>query len=242
MTVEIRELAVVIPSHNEGALLPRCLDAVAAAAELVLYRSPAVRISVTVVLDRCTDGSADIVQRSALAEGITCRAGKVGAARKLGIAHALRTARPPASQIWIANTDADSVVPLSWLHQQLLLAEQGWDVVVGTVEPDPGDLTARQLRRWHAAHLLTEEHPHIHGANLGLRADTYGTLGGFPEVAVHEDRDLVAAARAAGMKVKATDACRVLTSGRTRSTVAGGFATYLAAGGMEALAASAAHN
>ena len=37
--------------------------------------------------------------------------------------------------MWIANTDADTVVPPTWLTTQLRWADSGHDVVIGTVEP-----------------------------------------------------------------------------------------------------------
>jgi hypothetical protein len=40
---------------------------------------------------------------------------------------------------WLANTDADSRVPEDWLVRQLEFADAGWDVVLGSVEPDSAE-------------------------------------------------------------------------------------------------------
>jgi len=54
--------------------------------------------------------------------------------RAAGVAEVLRRIGPldPAS-VWLATTDADTVVPACWLTRQLRYAEGGWDAVVGTI-------------------------------------------------------------------------------------------------------------
>ncbi|MDQ6740859.1 MAG: glycosyltransferase [Actinomycetota bacterium] len=228
MTSALRQLAVVVPARNEERLLPRCLDALDEAHRVLRRTRPGLEVSVTVVLDRTNDASAAIVERNTLATALCYGAGNVGRARNFGIRSALRACGLPPAAVWIANTDADSFVPGNWLLAQAEAAEEGWDVMVGTVEPETSDLTEAQLDRWFAAHSLRDGHNHIHGANLGFRADAYERLGGFQGLALHEDRGFVLAAAAAGLRMRATDACRVQTSGRTTSFVRGGFADYLA--------------
>lgn len=67
----------------------------------------------------------------------------------------------------------------------------------------------------------------MHGTNLGIRASVYRAVGGYPAIAEHEDVELVAAARAVGAREVATDACWVLTSGRTDGRTPGGYARHL---------------
>ncbi|MCY0904519.1 glycosyltransferase [Arthrobacter sp. H14-L1] len=222
----LERLAVVVPARNEERLLPHCLTAIEKAAAHLHRERPAVAVSVTVVLDRTTDGSAAVVHRYPLAAALHSEAGQVGAARNLGIRDALGSGGREAT--WIANTDADSVVPRNWLLVQAEAAAQGWDVLAGTVQPDTSELTQEQLVRWFGTHTLREGHGHIHGANLGFHADAYLRLGGFEDVPLHEDRNFVLAAGAAGLRIRSTDAGRVRTSARTQSRVQGGFADYLA--------------
>ncbi len=83
-------------------------------------------------------------------------------------------------------------------------------------------------RRWLELHPFREDHQHIYGANLGIRASAYLTAGGFPALRAHEDRVLVERLRRHGFAVTATDTIRVLTSGgRTHARAPEGFAAYL---------------
>ena len=221
--MRLRRIAVVVPARNEEELLAACLDSVSVAeAELARVR-PDVVCEVMVVLDRCTDGTADVAI-GRRARVVSSRHGRVGAARALGVRTALDGHRP--DEVWIANTDADSVVPPHWLVRQAELAEDGHDLVTGTVEPGPtGDPVL--LAQWHARHRLADDHPYVHAANLGIRGSAYLRAGGFDDVATHEDRLLVERAVADGIMVTASDALRVRTSGRLESRAPGGFADYL---------------
>lgn len=222
------EIAVVIPARNEAALLPAALQALGVAREQLLHSHPHVAVTVTVVLDSTTDGSAEVLAGYPQVRTLSVQAGLVGTARNTGIAAARAASAAPLQRLWIANTDADSEVPPHWLARQLELAGQGAQLVVGTVEPHGGELDSGLLQRWRAQHHLGEDHRHVHGANLGIRADAFTRLGGFADQGLHEDRDLVDRARALGLSVVATDSCRVATSGRLRGRVAGGFADFLA--------------
>ena len=133
-------------------------------------------------LDGCTDGPT--VDRAAHLDvtSWSSTAGCVGAARGAGSREALGPVRPPTpAAIWIANTDADSAVPAGWLLEQVALADGGADVVVGTVRPDPADLYTEQFAAWQGDPLPGRPNGHVHGANLGVRADAYLAAGGFPD-------------------------------------------------------------
>ncbi|MFE7629080.1 glycosyltransferase [Kocuria sp. NPDC057446] len=224
MLSPLDRVVVVVPVRNEERLLDRCLATVQHAAARARAVRPLVRADVVVALDRCTDGSA----RIATAAGVDVVAGSwgtAGAARAAAVA----AAGAAGARTWIVSTDADSAVPAHWLTGHLDAAGLGAELLLGTVEPDPGDLAADLLQRWHARHRLEEGHPHVHAANLGIRADVYAACGGFPPVPHGEDLGLVAAARARGHRVLATDRVRVLTSGRSTGRVDRGFAGYLRA-------------
>lgn len=225
----ISVVAVVIPAKDEEELLPRCLASVGTAVAALARAAPHIQASVTVVLDGCRDGSAEVVARSPGVDSVKADAGSAGAARDLGVRRAIAASDTAAERTWIATTDADSRVPPDWLVQHLALAESGVGLLLGTVEPDAADLEPRRRRAWLDAHWLADGHRHVFGANLGVRADVYEAAGGFPAAASGEDVALVRAAKALGVRWSATDACRVRTSGRLRGRARGGFADYLAA-------------
>jgi glycosyltransferase involved in cell wall biosynthesis len=230
----ISAIAVVLPARDEAQLLPAALAALETARARFAQTNPSVPVSITVVLDRTTDNSRELLSHYPGVRTVSVAAGRVGTARNAGIGAAWQVANAHASRLWIANTDADSEVPSHWIQRQFDLAAEGAQVVVGTVEPRSTDLSTAALRHWFSAHQLREEHPHVHGANLGFRADVFAGLGGFRDQGLHEDRDFVAQARARGYAVVATDSCRVRTSGRLQGRTKGGFASFLARLGQEA--------
>lgn len=140
-------------------------------------------------------------------------------------------------QLWESNTDADSRVPADWLVRHLGLADAGWDVVLGSVEPDSAGMVPELLRSWRLRHPLEERHCNVYGANLGVRASAYRQAGGFPPLRSSEDSALVERLRRRGFAVMATDSTRVLTSGRTVARSPHGFGAYLRALGVETAAA-----
>ncbi len=218
---------VVVPAKNEEELLPRCLDALArAVARLEVRRR--LDVSVVVVLDACTDRSAEIVAGHPTIKALRIDAAAVGAARAHGLDTILRrTGAAQRARVWVASTDADTVVPEHWLLRQVEAAAEGLDLLIGSVEPDPADLDPDELVAWWARHTIPEGHDHVHGANLGFRLDAYAAVGGFEPVAVHEDVRLVQALRAAGVRWRATTQTQVLTSGRRWGRTPAGFAAYV---------------
>ena len=237
--MKIRAVWVVVPACNEEALLGRCLDAIAQArSSLARVRpdlAPPASTSTPVrrhdsgtivALDRCIDGTAAVAARAGV-DSVTLEAGSVGAARRIGTARAGRRAAADGvapDEVWIATTDADTVVGPGWLRRQVALAEQGADLVLGRVRPAPGHLSAVESAVWSARHAGED---HIHGANLGFRLSAYQRAGGFPEVTEHEDVALVQAMRALG--VREDRGAAVLTSARLDGRTPGGFAGYLRA-------------
>jgi glycosyltransferase involved in cell wall biosynthesis len=209
-----------VPAHDEEALLPACLRSLRTALAGLREDRPGVVGRVTVVADRCSDAT---TARAAAAEVdvVAVDAGGVGRARQLGVRRVADLAR------WVANTDADTVVPRDWLTRQLALADQGFAMVVGTARPDHRDLDPAVLRAWHEAHTLGEGHPYVHGANLGISLAALERVGGFAPVAVSEDVLLVRAVQEAGLPWCATATTQVTTSARRRSRVSGGFADVL---------------
>ena len=222
-------LAVVIPARDEEELLPSCLDSVDLAVQHLRASRPDIACHVFVVLDSCQDGSADVVAGCPGASVVAVEAGCVGVARAAGVEAAAEWASTlGAAPLWVANTDADSTVPQNWLAEQVRLAHEGHDLVVGMVQPTPGDLTVEELRIWRARHRAAQGHHHVHGANLGFSLAAYRSVGGYRPLPVHEDVDLVATMRSAGVSSTAPGEPRVTTSGRRAARAPGGFAGYLA--------------
>ncbi len=220
----IEAVGVVVPAHNEEALLPACLMALRRAADNIT--AP---VYVLVVADTCTDQTV-AAARAHGARVIGIRGRSVGAARAAGMTELLRlTAGPDPSAIWLATTDADTVVPPDWLQCQVGYARQGWDVVLGTVavadwDGHPPHVPAAFEARYEFG---SGPHPHVHGANLGLRASAYLAAGGFKSLRTAEDRALLAAVTQAGCSVLRASDITVETSARRHARAPRGFGQLL---------------
>ena len=224
-------IAVLIPARNEEALLPRCLRSVQRARE---YVASYVTTDVVVVADCCTDLTAAIAGKILGSHGATISvdAGVVGAARALAARVALTRYAGPLAKCWFANTDADCIVPEDWLAVQLANARRGAAAVTGIVEVDSYEEHSACVKElFHLSYTLHQDgtHPHVHGANLGVRADAYLRAGGWADLATAEDHDLWHRLdRVQQFRVSDT-ALKVVTSGRRIGRAPSGFADALAA-------------
>lgn len=222
MTVDV--VHVVVPAHDEEELLGGCLASIATAVTALVTELPDVVVRTTVVLDRCTDGTAAVAATYGV-DTVVVDASSVGVARAAGVERVAALAGGhPAERVLVVSTDADCVVPELWLVDLWALVSAGYDLVVGAVHPDPADLPRGVVERWRERHRGPEAH--VHGANLAFTLAAYARSGGLAPVALHEDVLLVTAMRDAGCRW--TAATSVRTSGRTTGRVSGGFATYLA--------------
>lgn len=228
---EIAAIGIVVPARNEEARLPRCLTGLdMAIRRLRSAEADAPRVRVIVVDDGSSDRTGRVAGEWAGVEVVRSEAGRVGAARAAGVRHLLHTESAAGTAIgamWIACTDADSEVPPDWLQTQLRHARDGVELLLGTVRPDPEELAAGVLAAYRLRHLIADGHPHVHGANLGIRADTYLAAGSFRDVMSHEDVLLSHAVRAAGGRVLSTGASPVQTSARAHGRAPEGMAHYL---------------
>jgi glycosyltransferase involved in cell wall biosynthesis len=210
-------IAVVVPAYNEEEHIDRCLSALTVAARCPRLHGEEVRI--WVVADSCSDAT---VLRSALFDAtvIQVHARNVGRARAAGAREAL-----DAGARWLAFTDADSAVAPDWISQQLGLAS---DVVCGTVTVDDWTGHDDAVRDHHlAAYCQRDGHRHVHGANLGVDAESYRLVGGFKALTSHEDVALVDALRVAGRRIAWSAAPKVRTSARRNFRAPEGFGATL---------------
>lgn len=215
---DCRRVVVVVPVHNEELLLDSCLSAVVAASE-----DSGVPTELIVVLDACSDSSIDIAD--AWADKIGCAIlpidrRNVGAARAAGF-----LAAGVGTGTWFATTDADSMVRPDWLSSQLAHARRGARVVAGTVVADLGDAAVAAAYR--AGYRNHPGHRHIHGANLGLSAEAYWSVGGFDAIETGEDVELVRRLEHAAVPVTYACDSPVTTSCRRVGRAPDGFAAHL---------------
>lgn len=212
-------IGVLVPAHNEQALIGDCLRSIQAAA-----RCPALageRVEIVVALDRCSDATAAICAALGV-RTVALDAHCVGRARAMA-AQALLD----AGARWLASTDADSQVPADWLSAQVTM---GADAFMGTVRvSDWLDFAPRVRAVFLAGEQHVDGHPHVHGANLGLSAAAYRAVGGFAALAAHEDRALLDALEGGGFSVARRAAPAVVTSARRDARAREGFGDYLLA-------------
>lgn len=212
-------IAVIIPAHNEVASIGACLASVQVAAACAGLQGEEVRI--VVALDRCTDGTAEIVAQHGV-RAVVVDDGNVGLARA-----AAATVAIAAGARWLATTDADSTVPPDWLFAQLAYACDAFcGIVTVSHWEDFGPAVREEFHNTECRH---DGHPHVHGANLGLSAEMYARCGGFLALPAHEDVALVDALVAAGARIARKATPVVTTSARRIARARGGFADYLVA-------------
>ena len=219
-------LGVVVPVRNEEQLLAACLAGIDRAAGRVRQR-----VVLVVVLDACTDRSAAVLagyQPTSVHRVVVLSSdrGNVGHARALGMHWLLEEFE--VDGLWLATTDADSVVPPDWLTGILRHAEQGALAVVGTVEvADWAGHPPGTRRRYLSGYRAADGHRHVHGANLSLAASAYLVAGGFSQLAVDEDVMLVRRLVALGLPVAWVADLPVATSSRRIGRTPAGFAQHL---------------
>ncbi|WP_123631765.1 glycosyltransferase [Salinisphaera orenii] len=241
-------LAVCVPVRDERDHLPALLDALAR--QTVADDT----FVLCLLFDGCSDGGARYVQQRAAAlpyAVVTQRiprqqpasAGRARrAAMALGAATLARGGPADAApdDAFLLSTDADSVPADDWLaaNRHALAAV---DVVAGYIErPDaaPSEAHRRVERYWERLRCLQRtvdplphdpapSHPSQGGASLAFRAAVYAALGGFEDIAAHEDLRLVTAARRAGYRVRHDRAVRVATSSRLIGRADAGLAETL---------------
>ena len=229
----IDRIVVAVPARDEWATIIDCLESLDAAAAVV-----GIPTHIVVAADSCRDATAKVVRRFAtrhrsrrhgevtVVEG---RWGGAGAARRAAVEAALRDVER-VERVRIANTDADTTVPPTWLHDQVVLAERH-EAVAGVVDLDSATTPSSLIDLFRASYRIdADRHTHVHGANFGVRADVYRAAGGWcASTVVGEDHGLWSRIVSIGASTVHSTDLRVITSGRTSSRVDGGFASDLEA-------------
>jgi len=235
------ETVVAIPVRNEASRIQACLDALAG------QTRPAG--SVVLLLNNCTDASLEICRRADLHTAplhiVECHLNdaeaSAGEARRLVIDHALAL----CGRGVILTTDADAVVPASWVADNLAGIEAGVDCVCGMAVIAPEDDCAGRPRLefddMRERFLLNAQdeiatmadpdpydpwprHQQHSGASIAVRAEMLLRAGGAPRVAAGEDRVLVANLALIDARIRHDPAIQVSVSGRQHGRAAGGMA------------------
>ena len=232
----LRRALAALPTSVEVALavvLDRCTDATPErVAEVIADWPGAVAVTVrdpasTAYTDTRTDAAADVPVLPSRPRG----AG-VGALRDLGVSAVLnRLADHPGAGTWLLSTDADTVVPVDWALTHLRFADDGVHAVAGLADLIGVEhLAADALLRYRAIvrrGLHGASHRHVYGANLGVRADAYRAVGGFPVDGAGEDHGLWHRLGAAGYTLAQPVELRVRTSARLHGRADDGLAGLL---------------
>jgi cellulose synthase/poly-beta-1,6-N-acetylglucosamine synthase-like glycosyltransferase len=222
-------VGVVIPAQNEESTIQRCIRSVLASRDA----SDRCREAwIVVVADHCTDRTAEVAQEALGSRGkvLPCTARSPGTARRLGAAAVMQHFQyEDPRQVWLANTDADTHVPTNWISTHLEHADANASAVAGIVALDAVGLRADVQELYRSSYKLEPDgtHGHVHGANLGVRADAYLDAGGWSDVTVAEDHCLWGRLKRRGWRVRSPAASVVHTSGRLRARAKGGFADTL---------------
>ena len=233
-------IVIGVPARDEAELLPACLDSLDRAVRHARSHGLVAEVAVVVGAHRCLDATATVA-RTALQrlpastdvlhehEAVCVGTVRDRVARR-GLA-LIGDGRPT----WVLSTDADTVVGEDWVEQVLAVAgEHDAACVVGLVGLDAwhGSPAGRRAyrrvldRKLHGG-IPGDEHRHVYGANLAVRADAYLAVGGYPDAMHGEDQQLVDALDAARYPIARTSRTTVTTSGRTHGRAAGGLADLL---------------
>lgn len=223
-------VGVVIPAHDEADRVGNAVRSVVAACARV-----DATCVVVVVDDESSDDTAAIAQAtldgsSVTGTVITGAFGRASCARHVGIEQIAAMTVDPIDT-WVLSTDADSVVPVTWVQSYLSHHRRGEVAAAGIVDlidDEVGLLIGERWRRDYGATVAVDlTHPHVHAANLGVRLDVYEQVGGFGDLERAEDIDLWRRVRAAGHVPVADGSIVVSTSARMSGRVELGFAHAL---------------
>lgn len=179
MAFQPTHVCVVLPIDKEQSSISRCLDSI--------FRAQAalpsdISCDVVAAMNGKRETVVPIASELRRLGGIVVITGETttGMARRLATAAGLTRFPGTFNRCWLANTEADCIVPKEWLLDQLMLAEKGVDAIAGAVYK--GDRVGTGSRNG--------SHPHVCAANLCMRADAYIDAGGWSDSHLSSARDL----------------------------------------------------
>ena len=235
------ETVVAIPVRDEAKRIGNCLAA--------LSRQSVPAGHVVLLLNNCTDGTADVVESLPKAahqlhmierqlEGSSACA---GVARGLAMDYAASLVKHGI----ILTTDADGEVPPDWIELNLQAVEEGADAVCGRAVIDPIEallipqhLHDDDAREAAYGQLLDQirsvilpdpadpwpRHQEDSGASLAITASMFRRIGGLPHLPSGEDRALIESLRMIDARVRHDPQISVVVSGRIEGRAGGGMA------------------
>ena len=235
------QVVVAIPVRDEVARITNCLAA--------LSRQTIPAGHVVLLLNNCTDGSANVIRalpaaphRLHLVERTLVEPyASAGVARGLAMDYAASL----ADRGVILTTDADAEVPYNWIEMNLQAIKQGADAVCGQAVIDPIEALAipahlhqDDAREVAYERLLDEmesilvpetadpwpRHQEDSGASIAITSSMFYRVGGLPFSSSGEDRALIAALRLMDAKVRHDPRISVVVSGRIEGRAPGGMA------------------
>jgi glycosyltransferase involved in cell wall biosynthesis len=235
------ETVVAIPVRDEAKRIGNCLAA--------LSRQSAPADHVVLLLNNCTDGTAEIVRALPGAAYqlniVECQlegsSASAGVARGLAMNHAASLIREGV----ILTTDADGEVPPDWIELNLLAMEEGADAVCGRAVIDPieallipqhlHDDDAREIAYGQMLDQIRSiilpddadpwpRHQEESGASIAISASVFRRIGGLPHMPSGEDRTLIELLRLIEARVRHDPQISVVVSGRIEGRAGGGMA------------------
>ncbi|HVZ10160.1 glycosyltransferase [Rhodopila sp.] len=235
------KVAVAIPARDEEERIAACLNA--------LDRQTVPPDTVVVLLNNCTDSSERLIRGLDLrydchvvVAHLPPRRAGAGPARRLALDHAAR--RIGAGGV-LMTTDADAMVPSTWVERNLAALAAGADAVCGRAVLSAEDaaripchLHADDARERQLIALLDmmawlidpdpadlpPRHTEASGASIAVRTASWRQAGGIPPIPIGEDRGFIAALHRIDARIRHDPTIEVLVSGRTIGRAAGGMA------------------
>ena len=222
---------VVVPARDEEDLIGACIAALA-------HQTGVARdaYEVILVLDRCTDATAERAVQAAA--GMTLH---LIPANGAGVGHARRTGMDLAAERLppdglIATTDADSTPAPDWLATQLQAVAAGARAIGGRIEVraheiPPSGLARREAdatrRRAELRGTGAREHHQFSGASFAVTSATYTRVGRLEPSPALEDEGFERALRYHGIPIERLASVKVTTSGRRLGRAPRGLAVDL---------------